>query len=74
MNGAARAGMPWLSEDLAGPRDPRLCQACGAAGDVRAWQEHDDADSGPLSASSCSAGRAPRGPSVRTPGSTVPSG
>ena len=44
MNGAARAGMPQLSEDLAGPRDPRLCQACGAAGDVRAWQEHDARD------------------------------
>jgi len=36
--------MPRFSEDLAGPRDPRLCQACGSADDVRAWQEHDARD------------------------------
>lgn len=37
---------PWprLTEQLAGPRSPALCQSCGDCCDLDRWREHDDAD------------------------------
>lgn len=57
MTTAAPARWPKLSDTLTGPRDPRICQGCGAGADqlpglesppveLHAWVECDDQDRG----------------------------